>query len=90
MNADSNDVPTPDELRELSRNLMVDMVPMASFADDPFVLVEGDGIRVRDAKGRWYIDGLSGVFTSSYGHGNKRLAEAAAGQARKLAFGMPL
>ena len=83
-------VPSLEELRELSRNLLVDMVPMASFADDPFVLVEGKGIRVRDAEGRWYIDGLSGVFTSSYGHGNERLAGAAAAQARKLAFGMPL
>ena len=82
--------PTTDELRALSRNLLVDMVPMASFADDPFVLVEGKGIRVRDASGRWYIDGLSGVFTSSYGHANERLAGAAAAQAKTLAFGMPL
>ena len=83
-------VPSIEELRELSRGLMVDMIAMESFADDPFVLVEGKGIRVRDASGRWYIDGLSGVFTSSYGHGNERLAGAAAEQARKLAFGMPL
>lgn len=83
-------LPSLDELRELSRGLLVDMVAMESFVDDPFVLVEGKGIRVRDASGRWYIDGLSGVFTSGYGHANERLAGAAAAQARKLAFGMPL
>ena len=83
-------VPSADELRELSRNVLVDMVPMASFVDDPFVLVEGQGIRVRDSNGRWYIDGLSGVFTSSYGHADERLAGAVADQARRLAFGMPL
>ena len=47
---------TPAELEELSRQLMVDFVPMASFSKDPFILVEGKGIRVRDTNGRWYID----------------------------------
>jgi beta-alanine--pyruvate transaminase len=81
---------TPAELEELSRQLLVDFMPMATFAADPFVLVEGKGIRVRDSRGRWYIDGMSGVFVSSLGHGNLRLVEAASAQARRLAFHAPL
>jgi len=82
--------PTDRELRELSSQVLVDFMPMATFSEDPFVLVEGDGIRVRDSHGRWYIDGMSGVFVSSFGHRNERLAAAAAGQARTLAFHLPL
>ncbi len=81
---------TPEELHALSRQLLVDFMPMATFSDDPFVLVEGKGIRVRDSNGRWYIDGMSGVFVSSLGHGNTRLVEAAAEQAGRLAFHAPL
>jgi beta-alanine--pyruvate transaminase len=54
------------------------------------VLVEGDGIRVRDSNGRWYIDGMAGVFVSAFGHGNQRLADAAREQAGRLAFHAPL
>jgi beta-alanine--pyruvate transaminase len=82
--------PTPGELQELSRQLLVDFMPMASFSTDPFVLVEGRGIRVRDSNGRWYIDGMSGVFVSAYGHGNQRLIAAAEEQASRLAFHAPL
>lgn len=81
---------TPEELQELSRQLFVDFMPMAAFSKDPFVLVEGDGIRVRDTNGRWYIDGMSGVFVSAFGHGNQRLVQAAREQASRLAFHAPL
>src|SRR3954462_2922562 len=89
-NAAASPDPTPEELGELSRQLLVDFMPMASFSKDPFVLVEGDGIRVRDTNGRWYIDGMSGVFVSAFGHGNRRRVEAAREQAAKLAFHAPL
>src|SRR5439155_2267678 len=69
---------------------LVDFVPMASYSKDPFVLVEGNGIRVRDTNGHWYIDGMSGVFVSSLGHGNAELVNAAADQGSRLAFGAPL
>ncbi len=82
--------PSPEELQKLSRQLLVDFMPMASFSKDPFVLVEGDGIRVKDSNGRWYIDGMSGVFVSAFGHGNQRLVQAARDQASRLAFHAPL
>ena len=82
--------PTPAELQDLSRQLLVDFMPMACCSMDPFILVEGEGIRVRDSYGRWYIDGMSGVFVSAFGHGNWRLVEVAREQASRLAFHAPL
>ncbi len=73
----------------LARQLMVDFTQMKAFAADPLVLDHGDGIRVTDDQGRTYIDGLSGVFTNSLGHGNETVIDAMSRQARKLAFGAP-
>lgn len=50
------------------------------------VIVKGDGARIWDDKGREYLDGLSGLFTVQVGHGREELAEAAAKQAKELAF----
>ncbi len=80
---------TLDELATLTNRLMVDFTQMKTFGRDPLILVEGDGVRVRDDRGRWYIDGLSGVFVSSLGHKNERVIQAAAEQLRTLAFGAP-
>src|SRR5438445_6276059 len=74
---------------DIARHLMVDFTQMKTFAEDPLVLEHGEGIRVTDDRGRTYIDGLSGVFTSNLGHGNPELADALATQARRLAFGAP-
>jgi adenosylmethionine-8-amino-7-oxononanoate aminotransferase len=68
---------------------MVDFTQMKSFSEDPLILTEADGIRVRDADGRWYIDGLSGTFCMSLGHGNTRIVEAAARQLSRLALAAP-
>ncbi len=57
-------------------------------ADVP-VIVRGEGAYIYDDKGKRYLDGLAGLFVSQLGHGRSELAEAAAKQARELAF-MPL
>ncbi len=57
-------------------------------ADVP-VIVRGEGPYIWDARGKRYLDGLAGLFVSQLGHGRADLAEAAAAQARELAF-MPL
>lgn len=69
--------------------LMVDFTQMKAFGEDPLILERGEGIRVTDVFGRRYIDGLSGVFTVNLGHGVGELIEAAAGQARRIAFTAP-
>jgi adenosylmethionine-8-amino-7-oxononanoate aminotransferase len=72
-----------------ARHLMVDFTQMKSFAEDPFVIDRGEGIRVTDDRGRTYLDGLSGIFTNSLGHGNEAVVAAMMEQARRLAFAMP-
>jgi adenosylmethionine-8-amino-7-oxononanoate aminotransferase len=62
--------------------------PLADPADRGHltVLVRGRGVRVEDAEGRSYIDGLAGLWNVNLGHGREELVEAAAGQMRRLAF----
>ena len=50
------------------------------------LIVKGEGHRIWDSHGREYIDGLAGLFVVQVGHGREELAEAAARQARELAF----
>ena len=75
-----------EDLSDLTRLLMVDFVQMKAFGEDPLILAEGRGIRVRDDRGRWYVDGLSGVFVSALGHGNQRVIEAATEQLTRWRF----
>jgi len=50
------------------------------------ILVGGNGATVWDAAGRRYLDGLSGLWNTTLGHGRQELVEAAAEQMRRLAF----
>jgi adenosylmethionine-8-amino-7-oxononanoate aminotransferase len=50
------------------------------------VIVRGEGAYVWDDQGRRYLDGLAGLFVVQVGHGRQELADAAAEQARELAF----
>jgi adenosylmethionine-8-amino-7-oxononanoate aminotransferase len=60
---------------------------MGAYTDHEMpVIVKGDGAYIWDAQGRRYLDGLAGLFTTQVGHGREELAEAAAKQARELAF----
>ena len=45
-------------------HIFLDFMQMREFAKDPLVFVGGEGIRLTDAAGRRYIDGLSGVFVA--------------------------
>ena len=78
-----------DAMQTIPR-LFLDFMQMREFAKDPLVFVGGEGIRLTDTAGRRYIDGLSGVFVCSLGHGNMPVIEAMAAQARQLAFAPPL
>lgn len=74
---------------KVPRKLFVDLQPMGPFQDEPFVIERGEGIRLYDDTGRSFIDGLSGAFVVSLGHGNQRMVQAAADQAAKVAFAQP-
>jgi adenosylmethionine-8-amino-7-oxononanoate aminotransferase len=50
------------------------------------LIVRGEGHKIYDSHGREYIDGLAGLFVVQVGHGRDELAQAAARQAKELAF----
>src|SRR5262245_8160022 len=50
------------------------------------VWVSGNGAMIKDATGREYIDGLSGLWNVNVGHGRRELADAAQRQMSTLAF----
>ncbi|MDN5765854.1 MAG: aspartate aminotransferase family protein [Humibacillus sp.] len=50
------------------------------------IITRGKGWKIWDDQGNEYIDGLSGLFVVQVGHGREELAEAAAKQAKELAF----
>jgi adenosylmethionine-8-amino-7-oxononanoate aminotransferase len=52
----------------------------------PPIITRGEGSTIWDSNGKSYIDGLSGLFVVQVGHGREELAEAAANQAKELAF----
>ena len=53
----------------------------------PLVIERGKGVRVYDDRGKDYIEGLSGLWCTALGWGEEALADVAAEQMRKLAFG---
>ncbi|MDN5853398.1 MAG: aspartate aminotransferase family protein [Actinomycetia bacterium] len=50
------------------------------------IIVKGEGPYITDATGKRYLDALSGLFVVQAGHGREELAQAAAAQARELAY----
>ncbi|MCF6321270.1 MAG: aminotransferase class III-fold pyridoxal phosphate-dependent enzyme [Rhizobiaceae bacterium] len=54
---------------------------------DPMIVVEGKGMRFWDAKGRQYLDGVSGgVWTVNVGYGREEIADAVRDQLVKLNY----
>jgi adenosylmethionine-8-amino-7-oxononanoate aminotransferase len=82
--------PQTDPLRAATRHVMVDFNQMKAFSADPLIMVDGKGITLTDAHGRRFIDGLSGVFAVSVGHGNEEIIEAITAQHRRLSFSSPI
>jgi 4-aminobutyrate--pyruvate transaminase len=52
----------------------------------PLVITRGEGVRVWDDQGKEYIEAVAGLWCASLGFDNKRLAEAAYEQMKKLPF----
>jgi 4-aminobutyrate---pyruvate transaminase len=53
----------------------------------PMVIERGQGVRVFDETGKDYIEAMAGLWCTALGWGENELAETAAEQMRKLAFG---
>src|SRR5271155_3413845 len=65
------------ELIEADRRFLVHPLHHPDDHRQPLVVVEGKGAILRDAEGREYIDGLSGLWNVNVGHGRGELDEAA-------------
>lgn len=52
----------------------------------PLLMERGEGVRVWDTEGREYIEAMAGLWCSSLGFSEQRLAEAAYRQMRKLPY----
>jgi hypothetical protein len=80
--------PAMREMQEKAkRHLWMHFSRMGAYKDhDIPVIVRGEGPYVWDSKGKRYLDGLAGLFTSQLGHGRMELAEAAGKQAGELAY----
>ena len=76
--------------KDLLRHLVLDFKQMNQFADEPWIFTRAEGLRLQDSAGRWYLDGLSGVFVNSLGYGNQRVLDAAIAQLRQMHFAPPL
>ncbi|HEY5739403.1 MAG TPA: aminotransferase class III-fold pyridoxal phosphate-dependent enzyme [Gammaproteobacteria bacterium] len=56
-------------------------------SSDPMVIVEGKGLRVKDANGREYLDAVSGgVWTVNVGYGRESIADAVREQIAKMCY----
>ncbi len=70
-----------------AEHLWMHFTRMSTYDTHPVPTIErGEGAYIYDSNGQRYLDGLSGLFVVQAGHGRAELAEAAAEQARKLAF----
>jgi len=74
------------QLLEADRRYLVHPLHHPDDHRQPLVVVEGRGAMLRDAEGREYIDGLSGLWNVNVGHGRGELADAASAQMRRIAF----
>jgi adenosylmethionine-8-amino-7-oxononanoate aminotransferase len=73
-------------LRDAARRHLWRHFAPAGAEDDLTVFVRGEGCELWDDRGRRYLDALSSLFCVNVGHGRDELADAAAAQARELAY----
>ena len=86
--SDAPDIDIDDYTRRGLAHLWVHTQQYNDLAKDDGLLVftDGDGIRLKDAKGRSYIDAMSGLWVVAVGHGRKELADVARQQMERLAY----
>ncbi|MEX4005006.1 aspartate aminotransferase family protein [Paraburkholderia sp. EG285A] len=77
-------------MTDVTDKIFIDFMQMRSFSKNPLIFTRGEGIYLIDDKGRRYVDGLSGIFVNSIGHGNAAVIEAMTQQLHRVAFTPPL
>jgi adenosylmethionine-8-amino-7-oxononanoate aminotransferase len=74
------------ELLDIDRRYLVHPLHHPEEHKAPLLVTEGKGAMLHLADGREVIDGLAGLWNVNVGHGRGELADAAAGQMRKIAY----
>src|SRR5262245_44296097 len=63
---------------------------MAEWSKQPLVMERADGVFYWDVTGKRYYDAISGIYTASVGHNNRRVIEAIRQQLDRLHFSPPM
>src|SRR5881397_1848242 len=63
---------------------------MAEWSKHPLLMARAEGVHYWDVHGRRYLDALSGIYTVSVGHNNRRVIEAIRRQLDTLHFSPPM
>ena len=63
---------------------------MAEWSKNPLLMARADGVFYWDVAGKRYLDALSGIYTVSVGHNNRRVIEAIKKQLDTLHFSPPM
>jgi len=63
---------------------------MAEWSKSPLLMAKADGVFYWDVNGKRYLDALSGIYTVSVGHNNRRVIEAIRKQLDTLHFSPPM
>jgi adenosylmethionine-8-amino-7-oxononanoate aminotransferase len=63
---------------------------MAEWSKAPLLMAKADGVFYWDNHGKRYLDALSGIYTVSVGHNNRRVIEAIKKQLDTLHFSAPM
>ncbi len=63
---------------------------MAEWSKAPLLMAKADGVHYWDVAGKHYLDALSGIYTVSVGHSNRRVIEAIRRQLDTLHFSPPM
>src|SRR3954467_942641 len=74
------------ELLEMDRQYLVHPLHHPEEHKAPLLVDEAKGAMLDLSDGRQVIDGLAGLWNVNVGHGRGELADAAAGQMRKVAY----
>ena len=77
--------PTSELTRTVRERHKEFMLPATiQYYQEPVVLTEGQGLRVKDADGNTYLDFFGGILTVSVGHANERVNAAVIAQISRL------
>jgi alanine-glyoxylate transaminase / (R)-3-amino-2-methylpropionate-pyruvate transaminase len=80
--AAAQDAASSAEIRAKHREFLFPAV--YNYYEEPVVLAEGKGLRLRDLDGREYLDFFGGILTVSVGHANDRVNAAVKAQMDRL------